>query len=180
MPRGLTAPARHAGGGLVRDIVLVLLLFGLGGVVGGEVWRWLWTPVRGTAFQGVWYPATNSSEFSATGLYVVIGLGVGLVLGVLSALVTDRRELLILGLVLVGSLFAAWVMLRIGELGMPADPAELAVGTTDPTPLPGTLTVRGWSPFAAFPTGALVGLFAVFVGVSRKPADEPPRADTAG
>ena len=179
MPRGLTR-ARHAGGGLVRDVVLVPLLFGIGGVVGGMVWRWLWTPLRGTAFQGVWYPATNSSDFSATGLYVLIGLGVGLVLGVLSALVTDRRELLTLGLVVLGSLLAAWVMLLVGEVGMPADPSRLAAGAGDRTPLPGTLTVRGWSPYGAFPTGALLGLCVVFVGVSRKPGDEPPPDDTAG
>ena len=52
--------------------------------------------------------------------------------GVLAALVTDRRELLTLGLVAVGSLLAGWVMLRIGGLGMPTDPTDLA-DPTDPT-----------------------------------------------
>ncbi len=180
MPRGLTTGARHAGGGLLREVVLVLLLFGLGGLVGGALWRWLWTPVSGTVFEGVWYPATNTSEFSATGLYVLIALGLGLVLGVLSALVTDRRELLVLGLVVVGSLLAAWLMLLVGGLGMPADPTALAATTANRTELPSTLTVRGWSPYVAFPTGALVGLCVVFIGVSRKPADQPHPVDSAG
>ena len=158
----------------------MLVLFALGGLVGGAVWRWLWTPLRGTVFEGVWYPTTNTSDFSGTGLYVLIGLGIGLVLGVVSALVTDRRELLTLGLVVVGAVLAAWLMLLVGQLGMPADPTELATDTANRTQLPGTLTVRGWSPFAAFPTGALLGLCVVFVGVSRKPADEPSQVDAAG
>jgi hypothetical protein len=180
VPRGLTTGARHAGGGLLRDVLLVLLLFGLGGLVGGALWRWLWTPVRGTAFEGVWYPTTNSSEFSATGLFVLIGLGIGLVLGVLSALVTDRRELLVLGLVVLGSLLATGLMLLVGGLGMPADPTELAATAANGTELPATLTVRGWSPYVAFPTGALVGLCVVFIGVSRKPLEQPHPVDSAG
>ena len=111
---------------------------------------------------------------------MLIGLGLGLVLGVLSALVTDRRELLVLGLVVVGSLLAAWLMLLVGGLGMPADPTALAATTANRTELPSTLTVRGWSPYVAFPTGALVGLCVVFIGVSRKPADQPHPVDSAG
>ena len=173
-------PARHAGGGLVRDVVLLLVLFGVTGVVGGVLWRWLWSPIRGTVLDGVWYPDTNASPFSATGLYVLIGLGVGLVAGVLGALVTDRRELVTLGLVTVGSLLAAWLMLLVGGLGMPADPSDLARSASDGARLPGTLMVTGWSPFVALPTGALLGLCVVFVGLSRKPVDEHSSVGAAG
>ncbi len=172
--------ARHASGGLVRDVVLVLLLFGVAGVAGGLLWRWLWTPLRGTVLGGVWYPATNSSPFSATGLYVLIALGVGLLAGVLSALVSDRRELVTLGLVTVGSLLAGWVMLQIGRIGMPADPSVLARSTPDRAELPGTLMVTGRSPFVAFPTGALLGLCVMFVGLSRKPIDQHDSVGAAG
>jgi hypothetical protein len=158
----------------------VVLLFGLGGVVGGLLWRWLWTPIRGTAFEGVWYPATNSSPFSSTGLYVLIALGVGLVTGVLSALVTDRRELVALGLLVACSVLAGWVMLRVGEAGMPPDPSLLARDAADGTRLPATLTVTGWTPLGAFPAGALLGLFAVFVGLSRNPVDQHEPVGTAG
>lgn len=172
--------ARHASGGVVRDVVLVLLLFAVAGVAGGLLWRWLWTPLRGTVLGGVWYPATNSSPFAATGIYVLVGLGVGLVAGVLAALVTDRRELLTLGLVAVGSLLAGWVMLQIGGIGMPADPHELARSTPDRAQLPGTLAVTGWSPFVAFPTGALLGLCVMFVGLSRKPVEQHDSVGAAG
>ncbi|WP_432478718.1 hypothetical protein [Nocardioides sp. GXQ0305] len=172
--------ARHAGGGLVRDVVLVVLLFALAGVVGGLVWRWIWTPMRGTVLDGVWYPATNSSPFSATGLYVLVALVTGLLAGLIGALVTDRRELVTLVLVAGGSLLAGWVMLQVGAIGMPADPTTLARSADDGTRLPGTLTVTGWSPLVAFPTGALLGLFVVFVGLSRKPAEQPDSVGTAG
>jgi len=180
VPRGLTSPARHAGGGLVRDVALVLVLFGLGGVAGGLLWRWLWTPFRGTVLDGVWYPQTNSSSFSATGIFVLLGLGLGLVLGVLSALLTDRRELLMLGLVLAASLLAGWVMVSVGSIGMPADPSRVALTAPDRTQLPATLVVRGWSPYGAFPAGALIGLGGVFVGVTRTPEFPSTRGDHAG
>ena len=150
----------------------MLLLFGVGGLLCGGLWRWLWTPPRGTVASGVWFPTPEGSDFAATGLYVLVGLGAGLLLGMLIALVTDRRELLTLGLVVAGSLLAGWVMLRVGELGMPADPSRLAPRAADGTRLPGTLTITGWIPLAAFPIGALVGLFGVFVGLSRKPVDQ--------
>ena len=176
----MTTQARHAGGGLVRDVLLVLIAFAVGGAVGGGLWRWLWTPLSGTVLDGTWFPATNSSTFSATGLYVLIGLGLGVVLGVLSGLVTDRRELVTLVLVLLGSLLAAWVMFALGRIGMPADPTRLARTAPDGTRLPGTLTVTGWTPFVGWPTGALLGLFVVFIGLSRKPADQHSSFDAAG
>jgi len=170
----VTTPPRHAAGGLVRDVGLVVGMFAVGGLVGAGVWRWAWTPFRGTVLNGVWYPQTNASAFSATGLFVVIGLGIGVVLGVLSALLTDRRELLTLGLVLGSALLAAWIMLKVGQLGMPADPSRLARNAPDRSQLPATLTVRGLTPLVAFPTGALLGLCSVFVGIARKPRDRPP------
>lgn len=156
------------------------LVFALGGAVGGVLWRWLWTPLHGTVLDGTWYPATNASEFSATGIYVLLGLGLGLLLGAFSALVTDRRELVTLGFVVAGSLLAAGAMLAIGRLGMPADPSRLARTAADGTQLPGTLRVTGWTPVVAWPTGALVGLFVVFIGLSRKRADQQSSVDTAG
>ena len=176
----MTPGARHAGGGLLRDVVLVLLLFGLGGLAAGLLWRWLWTPLSGTVFQRVWYPDTNASPFSATGLYVLIALGVGILAGLLSALLTDRRELVVLGLVVAGSVLAAWVMLEVGGFGMPADPNDLAADAANGTRLPGTLTVTGWPPLGAFPAGALLGLCVVFLGLSRKPSEHPHSVGTAG
>lgn len=176
----MTTRVRHAGGGLLRDVVLVLVTFAAGGLVGGLLWRWLWSPLRGTVLDGTWYPDTNASEFSATGIYVLVGLGLGLVLGALGALLTDRRELVMLGLVVGGSLVAAGVMLAVGRIGMPADPGRLARTAADGTRLPGTLQVTGWTAVGAWPAGALLGLFAVFVGLSRNPADRHRSSDTAG
>lgn len=176
----MTTRARHAGGGLLRDIVPVVLASALAGVVGGVLWRWLWTPLRGTVLDGTWYPATNASEFSATGIFVLLGLGLGVLLGAVSALLTDRRELLALGLVLVGSVLAAATMIAVGRLGMPADPNDLARTAADGTRLPGTLRITGWTPVVAWPAGALLGLFVVFVGLSPKPVDQQSPVDPAG
>ena len=174
MPDQLIEPARHAtGSGWLRDGLLVLGLFGVGGVAAGLVWRWLWTPTRGIVLDGTWYAEGESvgTAFSGTGLYVLVALAAGLLLGVLSGLLADRRELLTLALVVVGSLLAGWVMVLVGTVGVPPDPQPLAAGSPDRARLPGTLEVTGWSPYVAFPSGALAGLCAVFVGLSRKPAD---------
>lgn len=179
----LTSSARHAQkGAWVRDVVVVLLLFAVGGVVAGLVWHWLWTPPSGLVVDGVWYPdeAGLAVSFGGTGLYVVVGATAGLVLGVASALLADRRELLTLGLVVLGSVLAAWLMREVGTIDVPPNPQALAPGAEDYARLPGTLEVTGASPWVALPSGALAGLCAIFVGLSRKPVDDAPADDHAG
>ena len=159
VPRGLTTGARHAGGGLVRDVVLVLLLFGLGGLVGGALWRWLWTPASGTVFDGVWYPATNTSRvLRDRPLRRSSASASGWCLGVLSALVTDRRELLTLGLVVVGLAARGLADARwsAGSACRPTRPSWPAT-TANRTELPGTLAVRGVEPARRVPDGRAAG-----------------------
>ena len=183
MPEQLIPAARHATGrGWLRDAGLVLAIFALGGVVAGLAWRWLWTPTSGVVVDGVWVADGEGvrEAFSGTGLYVLVGLAAGVCLGVLSALLADRQELVTLALVVVGSVLAGWLMLRVGTIGLPPDPQPLAAAAADRTRLPGTLEVTGWSPFVALPSGALAGLCVVFVGLSRKPPEVPPPIHSAG
>lgn len=173
MPGQLSEPTHHVTkGAWMRDAAVVLALFVVGGAVAGLLWHWLWTPPTGRVLDGVWYPDEDGlrAAFGGTGLYVVVGLGAGLLLGVASALLVDRRELLTLALVVAGSALGGWIMLEVGMIGVPTDPQVLAAGAGDDTRLPGTLTVAGGIPLIALPAGALAGLCAIFVGLSRKPS----------
>jgi hypothetical protein len=160
----------------VREAVLLLALFAVGGAVAGLVWHWLWRPPSGVVLDGVWYPdaAGLTEVFSATGLYVLVGVVTGLLLGVTSGLLLARRPLVTLALVAVASALAGWLMLVVGQVGAPPDPQPLAARAANGATLPGTLAVSGWSPFVAVPVGALAGLCTILICVSPKPPVAPP------
>lgn len=153
---------------LLRDVLLVLAGFAVGGVLCGVVWEWWWTPPTGTVVDGVWYPGLASVRevFSGTALYVVVALLAGLLLGAASGWLFDRMELVTLLSVLVGSVLAGWLMLQTGSALAPPDPQVAAASAPNDTELRGTLRVSGTSPHLALPVGALAGLGAVFMGLA--------------
>ena len=181
MPDELTAtpPPQATRGQLLRDCAVVLVLFAGGGLLAGLVWRWVWSPPRGVVVDGVWYVGPDAA-FSGTALYVLVGTFAGLLVGVACGLVAARQPLLTLAVVVVGSGLAGWLMWWSGSLGGPPDPHQRAATTADRTELPGAREVSGWSPFVAFPAGALAGLCATFIAVAPDPVDAPRRGDHAG
>src|SRR6478735_10254438 len=147
MPHRMTGSRRRA-----AEAVLVVVAFGLAGLVAGFVWERLWTPPMGVVVDHKWGPADAialQQQFSGTGWYVVVGTVTGLVLGVVVTLLVDRLPLLTLLAVCVGSALAAWVMLRFGVALGPDDPHQLAETAADGTRLPAQLAVSGRSPFIA-------------------------------
>lgn len=152
----------------LRQVLLVILGFALVGVLAGAVWEWVWTPPTGVALGKEFLLDGDGlrSDFSSTALYVVVASLAGLLLGVLVAVLAPRHELLTLVAVAVGSVLAAWLMLRVGVLLGPPDPGPLARAAEDYTPLVDELRVSGRSPFVAFPGGALLGLLVAFVGLN--------------
>jgi len=160
------------------DVALVVGLFVIAGVVGALVWEWLWTAPVGVVVDHEWIAADEAGlqgQFDGTGWYVVVASAVGLVAGLLAALLLDRAPLLTLTAVLVGSMLATFLMLRIGAALGPADPLVLARDAADGSRLPGELTVSERSPWVALPAGALVGLALVFIGLTprrRQSADD--------
>lgn len=164
-----SAPRSHLSWGRVtRDVLLVLVLAAVTGVVCGALWEMWWTPPSGLVLDGVWYPDDEGVRqlFSGTGLYVVIALVGGVLLGASCAWLFDRVELATLAAVTVGSALAAWLMLQVGTALAPADPTPVAAESVDYTELPGTLVVEGDSAYVAFPAGALTGVTIVFIGLT--------------
>lgn len=154
----------------VRQFLVVVAVLGLAGALAGLVWEWRWTPPTGVVVGHQWLQDETGlrASFSGTGTYVVVAAVVGLLVGAALAAIFDRRELVTLLGVAVGSVLAAWVMLRVGLALGPEDPVALARTAAKGVHLPGRLVVSGRSPFVAFPSGALLGLVVVFFGLSRR------------
>ena len=95
---------------------LVVVLFALTGAGLGVWWEHLWQPSQGTVVRHEWFVVDGDfrydleglrNQFSGTGLFVVLALAAGALLGGLTALLSRRDELLVLGTVAVGSVVAA-------------------------------------------------------------------------
>lgn len=162
---------------------LVVVVFAVAGAAAGWLWYHLWDAPSGVVAGGVWYTdeAGLREDFSGVALYVVVAAVAGLVLGVLTAWLLDRAELVTLAAVLVGSVLAGYLMLVVGHHLSPPDPQHLAASAADGTRLRGELAVDSWPPRAAFPFGALVGLAIVYAASMSLSPDEPrsrPRRGT--
>ena len=159
----------------------ILAAYVVAGLLGGWLWYRIWDQPDGVVSGGEWFTSEAGlrADFAGVAWYVSIATLAGLVLGALSAWLLARSELVTLAAVLVGSVLAAYLMLRLGQHLGPADPHELAKTAKDGTRLKGALQVRAWPPRAAFPFGSLVGLAVVFSATSGRAPDEPERADSA-
>lgn len=138
----------------------VVALFGAGGALGGWLWERRWTPSEGVAYDHKFVLTGEgpARDFSATGSYLVIAVVIGLALGLAVALVVRGQELAALLLVVACSAVAAWLMATVGHALGPPDPGPLAARAEDFTLLRQDLTVTGFSPYLAFPFGAVLGL----------------------
>jgi hypothetical protein len=152
----------------LRDIAVVVAAAALVGAVCGALWELWWTPPTGLVLDHVWYPDLEGVRqlFTGTGIYVVVALAGGVLLGAVCAWFFDRAELVTLAAVAAGSVLAAWLMFEVGTAMAPPDPTAAASTSDDYTALPGTLEVEGDGAFVAFPAGALTGIAVVFIGLT--------------
>lgn len=139
----------------------------LAGLLAGELWMSRWSPPPGAVVGHVWYPdpwdSGNRSAFAATAWFAMIALGLGIVTGVLAAVLSRAGELLTLLAVLAGTCLASWLMWRHGVHTAPPDPAVAAKTAKDGTRMLGTLSAPGWSARAFLPLGGVLGLGSWFL-----------------
>lgn len=151
-------------GGL-RMVILVLLAYAALGALAGVVWEVVWTPPgQVIEHHQVFYDSYASLRrvFTGTGLYVIVSAVASALLGLGVALLSRGRELLMLGLVIVGSAIASALMWRVGTLLGPSDPADLAAHAAGHATASGPLTVAGKSPFLVWPMASLLVLALVY------------------
>lgn len=165
-------PDRVTGGAALRALLVVAGL-AAAGALSGIAWEALWDAPTGVVVEERWVlaPPGPDVSFSATALYVLLALPVGLLVGVLVALL-PRHEAVTLGAAVVGSLAAGWLMYAVGHALGPPDPQVLAAGEPDLTRLPADLVLAGRgdsaapylsTAFLAFPVGTLAGIALVYV-----------------
>ncbi len=168
---------------VAAQLGLVVACLAAIGALAGVVWQWVWTPTVGVVIDHQWNAGDAiglQHEFSGTGWYVLVGTVAGLVAGLAVAVLADRKPLLTLAAVVVGSALGAWLMVVVGTALGPPDPAIAARTAADGTRLPMELSVSGYAPWIAFPGGALLAMMLVFVGLSpRHRPDEAPTTPTA-
>ncbi|MGD9961263.1 hypothetical protein [Nocardioides sp.] len=154
-------PARRR---LLADILAILATSLVVGVVAGFVWERIWTPPTGAAFQGKWILDGDGlpKDFSSTGIYVLVAVVAGLLVGTVTSLAFDHDEVVTLAAIVVGSLVATAVMWWVGTTLGPPDPAVLAKTADDFEPIVGDLGVSGKGAFCALPFGAVLSAAAVF------------------
>ena len=174
MSGGLSRPARRVG-----QALLVVLVFVAGGAVAGVLWEHWWTPPTGIASGHRFFLDENGlpDAFSGTGMYVLVALVAGFVLGFLVAAVFRRHELTTLAVIVVAAGLGGWVMAQVGHALGPDDPNQLAKSLVDWSPLVGDLTVSGASAYFMMPIGAVAGLAAgmiveVLIGLFRGSATD--------
>ncbi len=150
-----------------RIVIQVLAIVGclvVAGALAGVVWEQIWTPPPGVAFHGTWVLDGEGlpEDFASTGLFALIGVIVGLVVGAIVALVFHEDEVFSLAAVVLGAALAVAVMWWVGTTLGPPDPAVLAKTADDFEPIVGNLTVRGLPAFLALPFGAILATAGVY------------------
>lgn len=165
-------------GAAVRQALIALLVFVMAGAVAGALWFWLWSPAPETSaylIDGGRPFFDDDLEFRSTGIYLVVAVPLGLVLGALFMWIHDRDELFTLGVVAVAAVAAGLVMVGVGALLGPGQPESIDVTVAHPDGFPTAKAALEASPvawFLGFPGGALVGCVLVLVGF---PGDAAPR-----
>jgi len=141
-----------------------LVLFVAGGSAAGVLWQHWWKPVTGTVVSHKFFLDGTGlqRDFGGTGLYVLIAVVAGTVLGLCAGGLARRHELIMLVVVLVSAVLGGWLMAAVGHALGPPDPSALARSMDDYSTLPADLRVTGHSPYLALPAGAILGLGAEF------------------
>lgn len=168
-PRRPRSPRRPGQGRWQAPAIVGLFLAAGAGL--GVLWEQLWTPTRGVVVRRQWFVVDDQlrydldglrNQFSGTALFTSLGVGAGVVLGLLCALLLARHELRTLAAVAVGSFLGSVVMWQVGTRLGPRDPELLARDLPRGTVLPDDLELGSLGALVALPLGALLALAVVF------------------
>ncbi|TNM45149.1 hypothetical protein FHP29_04905 [Nocardioides albidus] len=166
---------------LVVPLAVPVVLGPLLGALGGWLWWTWWGPapmgrIYDTEAGKAWYPDPFdpgiTRDFSATATYVVVGFGLAVLLGLVCGWLARERAVPGLLAVLVGAGLGLAVMAVLGEFLGPTDPASLLAAHEVGDRLPGHLDVTGWTPYLAWPVGALLAYLVLMLSFSPTPATD--------
>lgn len=169
--------ASSRGSSLLREVLIVIGVFVLAGLFCGWLWHHLWAPApKGLVFNHV--PRfEDDADFSGPGIYFLIAVGTGLLLGLVMTFVFERDELWTLAAVVVGAVAAGGVMAAVGIILGPDSAAAVAEDADNWAKVTGDLHVPVLTVLTSFPGGALLGSVIVLTCFTRR-ADRRRPAET--
>ncbi|GAA1523324.1 hypothetical protein [Nocardioides humi] len=157
---------------MTRALTLPVVLGALLGAAGGWLWWTWWSPapdgkIFDTPAGPTWYPSPFdqgiTSDFGGTATYVVVAFGLAALLGLVGGWVARHHAVPGVLAVLVGTGLAAAAMTWVGESFSAPDPATLVASHQVGDVLPGHLHVAGWTPYLAWPVGAMLAYLVLMV-----------------
>ena len=170
------APARRTGGALA-DLAWVLVYFAVAGVLAGFVWWKVATPAyyTRTSDNAVMLQSQLGQRVQGDGWFVVVGLVVALVGGVVLTRWRSGHPLLVVLAGYAASLAAGILALMLGRMLGHQDLAALAKSTAPGGRFPDSLDVISPLVVLAWPIGFLIGSVIVIWGTRAASRDvEPP------
>lgn len=166
-------------GGPATDAVVVLTWFVAAGLVGSVLWWQLAPEVLSTQTEAG--PALDSEQVvrqvGIDGWFAVIGFVGGLVSGVVLLGLRSVRPLLSVALVVLGGGIASTLMLRVGHLLGPGDPAAVLEGAAVGTTAPLDLALQAGGLVWLWPLGAAFGAVVQLLVLAPPVPDEPEGDD---
>jgi len=170
------APARRTGGALA-DLVWVVAYFAVAGVVAGFVWWKVATPAyyTRTSDNAVMLQSQLGQRVQGDGWFVVVGLVVALVGGVVLTRWRSGHPLLVVLAGYAASLAGGILALMLGRMLGHQDLAALAKSTAPGGRFPDSLDVISPLVVLAWPIGFLIGSVIVIWGTRAASREvEPP------
>lgn len=159
-----------------RDVLVVLGVFLALGVVGAFVWDQVaalpeFTRVKGNATMDEYQ---LGRQISADGWYALIALVGGLVAGVVLMLRRGADALVTMIVIGLSAALGAFVMLKLGLLLGPPDPASVLKETPVGAKVPARLELHAHGLLLVWPMAALLGAVSViFLTTPAEAASEP-------
>lgn len=153
--------------------MIVLGAFLVAGAAAGWVWHAIWAPAPEASgfIIATGEPAFPAESYiRATGLYVLLAVAVGALLGAVLAFVLDHDEVVTLVAVLVGALAGGHVMAYVGNWLGPADPPTKVTSTEQLAGVVAALHVESAVIWTVMPTAAVAGVLGVFITFTRRRA----------
>ena len=150
----------------VRDLLLVLVAFVAVGAAAGWLWHAIWAPApeaTGFLISNGKPVFAGESYIRASGLYVLLAAGVGVVLGAAAAWFADRDEVLTLAGVVLGAVAGGRVMAEVGTRLGPDEPPAKVTSSEQLAGVVAALQVEEVLVWTVMPAAAVAGALAVLL-----------------
>ena len=154
----------------VNDALIVLAWSVSLALVAASVW-WRVTPLAEytrTAENGSMGEQQLARQVNADGWFFVVALVAGLITGFVLVFWRRRDPLAMVILVTLGAILSTWVMVEIGLVLGPPDPADVLPKASVGETVPLQLKVQATGVYASWGVGALLGALAAIWGTERR------------